>query len=525
MSGLVAVLVLALLVVASNIASLVFARTWSRSSELAVRTAIGAGRSRVVGQLFAEVAILCAIASVMGLALARVSFRFLVDMMTDVPFWMTFEPTLRTMAFVVALSFVISVVSGLLPALQVTRANLIGALHAQGRGVTPSGFASVGRVLVIEVALSVALLNGALVMARAYASYMDDIPALPKGQVLTARLSGEQSKDVRDRVLAAIRALPGVVSAGAASHLPRQQPIAAPIEIESIDGRSPSLVGRAPALTVSEGFLETIGGRPLTGRVFTANDYLAGAAAVVVVNQPFVDSWFGGGSPLGRRIKLLSADSNEPAPWREIIGVVPDLGFSPGDRTNAEGMYVPLPDQTPGLVVAIRSAGNPATTAGPLRKIVAEIDSKIDVRGIRLLEDAGREQTSFLTGITSAMTALGMMALLMSVVSIYALLSFMVTRRTREIGIRVALGARRSQVLTTVAGSTFALMGLGAAIGTPIGVYLAGFQSVILVNMPDAGVMTPSIVIGTLAASSIAAAWLPTRRALGIRPAEALNSD
>ena len=525
MSGLVAVLVLALLVVASNIASLVFARTWSRSAELAVRTAIGAGRSRVVGQLFAEVAILCAIASVVGLGLAQVSLRFLVGMMTNIPYWMTFEPTLRTMAFVVALSFVISVVSGLMPAFEVTRANLIGALHAQGRGVTPTGFASVGRVLVIEVALSVALLNGALVMARAYTSYLDDIPALPKGQVLTARLSGEQSKDVRDRVLAAVRALPGVASAGAASHLPRQQPIAESMEIESIDGRSPSLVGRAPALTVSEGFLETIGGRPLTGRVFTANDYLAGAAPVVVVNQPFVDSWFGGRSPLGRRIKLLSADSNEPATWREIIGVVPDLGFSPGDRTNAEGMYVPLPDQTPGLFVAIRSAGNPGPMAGPLRKIVAEINPRTDVRSIRLLEDAGREQTSFLTGMTSAMTALGMMALLMSVVSIYALLSFMVTRRTREIGIRVALGARSSQVLTTVAGSTFALMGLGAAIGTPIGVYLAGFQSVILISMPDAGVITPAIVLGTLAASSIAAAWLPTRRALGIRPAEALNSD
>src|SRR6185503_8699185 len=418
MAGLVAVLVLALLVVASNIASLVFARTWSRSSELAVRTAIGAGRSRIVGQLFAEVAILCAIASVMGLALAQVSLRFLVGMMSNILFWMTFEPTLRTMAFVVALSVVISIVSGLLPALQVTRANLVGALHAQGRGVTPTGFGSVGRVLVIEVALSVALLNGALVMARAYASYMDDIPALPKGRVLTAHLSGEQSKDVRDRVLAAIRAVPGVVSAGAASHLPRQQPIAAAIEIESIDGRSPSLTGRAPSVSVSEGYLETIGGRPLTGRVFAVNDYLAGAAPVVIVNQPFVDSWFDGRSPLGRRIKLLSADSNEPARWREIIGVVPDLGFNPGDRMNAEGIYVPLSDHISDLVVAIQSAGNPGTTAGPLRKIVAEIDPKTDVRAIRSLEDAGREQTSFLTGMTSAMTALGMMALLMSVVSI-----------------------------------------------------------------------------------------------------------
>ena len=186
----------------------------------------------------------------------------------------------------------------------------------------------------------------------------------------------------------------------------------------------------------------------------------------MIVNQPFVDV----SSAVDRRLAGASnccQPTTEPAPWREIIGVVPDLGFSPGDRTNAEGVYVPLPDQTPGAFRRHSKCGNPGTTAGPLRKIVAEIDPRTDVRGIRLLEDAGREQTSFLTGMTSAMTALGMMALLMSVVSIYALLSFMVTRRTREIGIRVALGARGSQVLATVAGSTFALMGLGAAIGTP----------------------------------------------------------
>jgi ABC-type antimicrobial peptide transport system permease subunit len=117
------------------------------------------------------------------------------------------------------------------------------------------------------------------------------------------------------------------------------------------------------------------------------------------------------------------------------------------------------------------------------------------------------------------------MTLLLSVVSIYALLSFMVTRRTREIGIRVALGARQSQVLATVAGSAFAYVGAGTAIGTIAGVMLAGFQSVMLIRMPEAGVATPTIVIGALALSSLAAAWVPTRRALGIRPSEALASE
>jgi putative ABC transport system permease protein len=519
MSGVVAVLVLVLLVAASNIASLVAARTWSRSSELAVRTALGAGRTRLVGQLFVEVAILSAIASVMGLVLAQVSLNYVAGMISDIPFWMTFDPTIRTMAFVVMLALLVSIVSGLGPALKVTSVNLNGALHAHGRGAAAGGFGGVGRVLVVEVALSVALLNCALVTARALASYIDDVPALPKGQVLTAQLSGEQSKETRDRLLAAMRALPGVVSAGAASHLPRLDPTAMPIVIESIDGRTQGQTGSAPATEVSDGFLESIGGRTMAGRSFTAGDFLAGAAPVAIVNQPFVDRFFNGRSPVGRRMKVLTDG------WREIVGVVPDLGVSAGDRGRAAGVYVPLPDRTPFLHLAIRTGADPNTTAGPLRRAVAAIDPKADLRSIRLLEDVGRERRSFLSAMTSAMTALGVMALLLSVVSIYALLSFMVTRRTREIGIRVALGARTSQVVTTVAGSAFALLAAGTALGTVAGVMLAGFQSVMLIRMPDAGVTTPAIVIGALTLASLAAAWFPTRRALGIRPSEALASE
>lgn len=123
------------------------------------------------------------------------------------------------------------------------------------------------------------------------------------------------------------------------------------------------------------------------------------------------------------------------------------------------------------------------------------------------------------------MTALGLMALMLSVVSIYALLSFMVTRRTREIGIRVALGARGAQVLATVAGRTVALLMTGTVLGTILGVMLAGFQSVMLIRMPDAGIATPATVVAVIALVSLAAAWVPTRRALAIRPSEALASE
>jgi hypothetical protein len=440
-------------------------------------------------------------------------------MISDIPSWVTFDPTLWTMAFVVALAVLVSVVSGLAPALKVTSVNLNGTLQAQGRGSAAGGFGSVGRVLLLEVALSVALLNCALVTARALASYLDDIPALPKGQVLTARLGGEQSKETRDRLLAAIRGIPGVVSAGAGSHLPRIDPVAVPIVIESLGAELQPLTGSAAATEVSDGFLESIGGRTMTGRTLTTNDFLGGAAGVAIVNQPFVDRFFEGRSPVGRRVNVAAEG------WREIVGVVPDLGVSAGDRGKAAGIYVPLPERTPMVHLAIRTAGNPNTAAGPLRRAVAEVDPKADLRGIRLLEDVGREQRSFLSGMASAMTALGLMTLLLSVVSIYALLSFMVTRRTREIGIRVALGARRAQVLATVAGSAFALVGAGGVLGTVAGVALAGFQSVMLIRMPDAGIATPAIVAGALAGASLAAAWLPARRALGIRPSEALASE
>jgi hypothetical protein len=173
----------------------------SGASELAVRTALGARRSRIVGQLFVDVAILSAIASVLGLGFAQVAINYVAGTIGDIPFWMTFDPTIRTMAFVVALALLVSVVSGLGPALKVTSVHLNGALHAHGRGSAAGGLGSVGRVLVVKVVLSVALLNCALLTARAVV-YVDDIPALPKGQVLTSRLSLEESKETRDRLLA-----------------------------------------------------------------------------------------------------------------------------------------------------------------------------------------------------------------------------------------------------------------------------------------------------------------------------------
>jgi ABC-type antimicrobial peptide transport system permease subunit len=175
--------------------------------------------------------------------------------------------------------------------------------------------------------------------------------------------------------------------------------------------------------------------------------------------------------------------------------------------------------------LAIRTTGDPLTLAGPLRAGVAAVDADLQLQEILPIEDAGGDERAFMVGIASTLTAMGGMALLLSIVGIYALLSFMVTRRTREIGVRLALGASTRQVLTTVVGAAIVHLAIGGAIGTALGIGLIQMRSVILVAIPPAGVWMPLGIVLTLTAAGITACWVPARRALGIRPSQALQAD
>jgi putative ABC transport system permease protein len=523
-SALVGVLVMLLLVVASNVATLVFARTWSRAPELAVRTALGANRARVVGQLFFETLLLGSVAAAIGLSAAYASLRYFRNSLEGWPFWVTLEPNPRVVAFVIVLTVLVSVVSGLLPALRVTRHDLRNNLQA-GRGFAAGGFGRVGAALmVVEIALSIALLNGAVTMARAFNSYVSDIPALPQNQVLTAQLGRIRSPEARDRVVAAARALPGVVSAGAGQQLPRLYPPPRPTSVEPI-GDEPVMAPRpAPGHAVSDGFLEAIGARATMGRLLNAGDFGPGAAPVVVVNEPFVSKFLGGRNPIGRRIRIDERDRNEPQPWREIVGVVPDLGLSVGDPALTAGFYIPVRDEML-WYLAIRTKADPLTLTAPLRAAIANVDADLQLEDVRTLEEAGYEERVFMSAIALALTAMGGMALMLSIVGIYALLSFMVTRRTREIGIRMALGAKNWQVLRSVTGGAALYLTIGGVLGSILGVIFAEARAVILISIPAPGVWMPATIFLTLVVAGLTACWLPARRALGIRPSEALSAD
>ena len=525
-SAMVFVLVMVLLVVASNVSTLVFARTWSRAPELAVRSALGATRARVVGQLFVETLLLGSIATAIGATSASAVMRYVASAyLSDIPFWVRLDLTWRIVAFVAFLALLVSAVAGLWPALRVTRHDLRNTLQA-GRGFTSGGFGRVGAaLLVVEITLSVGLLNGAVTMARAFDSYMNEIPALPKNQVLTAQFGHIESAEWRDKVVEAAAAIPGVVAAGASRSLPRIHPMPRPTAVEAIGDEPVQAAMPAPSHPVGPGFLETIGARTLSGRLFTAADFVDGAAAVAVVNEPFVRKFLGGRNPIGRRIRIEEPrEDGTDEPWREIVGVVPDLGLSVANASLAAGFYTPVRDEFL-YFLAVRTTTDPLKLVPQLRAAVANLNPDVQLEEFQTLESVGQEERAFLSGVSLALTVMGGMALLLSIVGIYALLSFMVTRRTREIGIRVALGARSVQILRTITGGAIVHLAIGGLFGTALGVLVLQLRSVLLISIPDAGVLMPASIFLILALAGGVAGWLPARRALRIRPSEALNAD
>jgi putative ABC transport system permease protein len=524
-SALVFVLVMVLMVVASNVATLVFARTWSRAPELAVRTALGAARARVVGQLFFETLLLGSIAATIGVFSAYAALRYIKGSFEGWPFWITLNPNPRIVAFVVVLTLVVSAVAGLFPALRVTRHDLRNSLQA-GRGFAFGGFGRVGGLLlVVEIALSVALLNGAVTMARAFDSLVTDIPALPKNQVVTAHMGRVASPALRDKIVDAAATLPGVSAAGAGQLLPRLYPPPRATAIEPVGDEVAQAPQAAPSHAVGMGYLEAIGARTLAGRLFVATDFSTGAAPVVVVNEPFVQKFLAGRNPIGRRVRIEQSRKDGPQePWYEIVGVVPDLGLSVGDPALTAGFYLPVRDE-PLTYLAMRTLADPKTLAPQLRAAVARIDPDLQIEEIKTLDEAGWEDRVFLSGVGFALTAMGGMALALSIVGIYALLSFMVTRRTREIGIRIALGARHWQVLQSITGGAAMYLAIGGLLGSVLGVLFVQMRSMILIAIPAPGVWMPSTILLTLAIAGLTACWIPARRALGIKPAEALSAD
>ncbi len=511
-----------LIVIAANVGNLVLARSLSRVREFALRAALGASRRRLVTQVLAEVWLLGFIAAVLGSLGARAVLRQF-NSMDDIPFWVDFTGGTFTFVSVAAAALLATAIAGAWPALRATRRNLLAGLQSSDGRSSDVQFGRVAGVMVVaQIAVSVVMLHAALVVGQAFRKYTNVDLDLPRN-VLTTGMGIDASGPSAAEVERIAKAIPGVISVGTTTALPRHSPQARLVEGEPRPGESSVPARMAPSAAVSPTYFGTLEATARAGRLFTPADTLPGASAVAVVNEPFVKSMFNGEGAIGRRIRTI--EGGVPGAWMEIVGVVPDLGLSVGDVTLSAGYYVPLTPAADIVYVAMRVNGEPLPYAEPLRRALRERYPDLEPFRPERIEDVAQEDRAFFAGLSRALTGVGAVTLVLALVGVYSMMSLIVERRTREIGIRVALGATPALITRAVGSRAAVQVLIGGAIGAALALLSLKARGILVSRLGDGGTWTLPLVIALLIAAGLAATWVPLRRALRIRPQEALKAE
>ena len=543
---------LLVVLLSSNVALLLFARAATRETEIVVRTAIGASRMRIVAQLFAEALVLGGVAVALGLAAVAITLRvagrefFEMQEGGAVAFWIDPKLSLPTILYAVVLTVVAAAVAGIIPGLKVTRG--IGTRLKQGSAGSGLRFGGIWTAVIIaQVAVTVAvpaaifIEQGELRRIEAYdggfktEQYLAlrlEMPSSEGEGVDTARFVAAANA-LRERVLSE----PGVSGVTFASHLPRLGHPESAIELSNESGAAVAVPKRVDIARVDPSYFDALDAPVRAGRGFREGDGGAGAP-VAIVDQGFVDQVLGGRNALGRQLRLPptpGAPVDEDRPWFEIVGVVKDLGMSGvWEREPAAGVYFPIRlGQGPLQMIVHARAGDPLALAPRIRTLAMAVDPTLRLAEIQRL-DAVADPILWILRLWLRMTAaLTGIAVLLSLAGIYAVLSFVVARRTREIGVRVALGASNRAVVTAIFRRPLTQVAAGVAAGT----LFVGVLVALLAAPPDSGLADTSVaswalqvvmLIGYAAMMfgvCMLACIVPTRRALRVQPTEALRAQ
>lgn len=561
LSGVGLLFIFLLVVACSNVATLVFARTVTREGEIAVRTSLGATRRRIVLQLFAESLVLVGAATAAGLliaryALARISrLFFIIQQEPELPFWWNDDLSPATVAYALILALVGAVMIGVVPALKATGGAVqprLGQLSVGGRGgLRFGGIWTV--VIVLQVALSVAFLP--LAVSQAGAAFRSPVDTgFPAGEYVTAQLGRDpvvppRGANERDRfydesgrlfeeVRAAVVADPAVRGAALASGLSAMNHLQPPVEFVG-DGSGPPLGGRARILLVDRAYLDLMGATAVAGQSLGPGDFSPDGRAVVV-NEAFVDVVLGGRNPVGGQIRFPERTGESSAvtvPAEEtsvtVVGVVRNPGidaFGPGVHpvVYAPLDLAPVTPRGPGLVgmpqapatqLFVRMRPQAGPLAGRLHRVVSAVDPSLRLSEVGTAADAwGAVHTGARVGAW-VFIAVAAIVLMLSVAGIYALMSFTVSRRTREIAIRTAVGAPRGTIVRTIFGRAVVQLLVGVALGGVVAV------PVLADGVSDEGPRTLVVVSLLLLGAGLAACLVPVRRALAVEPAMAVKAE
>ena len=522
-----------LLIACANLASLLLSRAAGRRGELAVRAALGATRGRLVRQMMIEATTFSMLGGLLGLVIAPAGLTVMARITPrGFPPQATSILDARLLAFAFVISIVTGVVFSLVPSIQAARASLRDAMQQGARSSVGGGGGRVTRdaLVVMQVAAALVLLAGAGLMLRTMAHLRAVDLGFRPDHLLTVRTTLPQVKyqdraqrlAFYDRVVAEVRALPGVESAAYGSTLPFMSP--GNTRWFGIDGRSsdPNDITDTLYRVGTNDYLKTLGVQLVEGRLPDERDG-ADSTPVVVINDTFARKYWPGSSPLGSRMRI--GDPN--GPHYTVVGVVRDVherGYAPAMKP---GVYLPFSQKASDLpeYLIVRTVGDPEQLAGAVRRIVAGVDPDQPVSAVRSMDEivdldiADRQQQLVL------LAAFAGLALLLVSVGLYGVLSYAVTQRSREIGLRMALGASAGSVMRMVIARGLALTAAGLAIGLALAWALTRTLQHLLYGVAAADPVTFGAVVGLLGAIALAACYLPARRASRLDPIAVLRAD
>ena len=526
-----------LLIVMVNTANLLLARATTREREMGVRLALGAKRGRLIRQLLTESMLLSIAGGTSGVLLAICAVRAFVTLAPNmIPRGSEVSVDAGVLLFVAGLTIFTGILFGLAPALHSGRASLQETLKQAARGSSASGQLT-RRVLVItEFALALVLMVGAALLIRSFALLEDVSPGFNPSNLLTVQVSlppalYQREADIIsfwDRFLERLNATPGIESAALTLSLPPNRlALTNPFTVEGqpYDAKRP--LPLAEEMTVSSSYFKTLGIPLLAGRIFTDADRLP-RHPVLIINKSMADLYFRGQDPVGRR--LQTGDPDPRSPWETIIGVVGDVKYSGLESAPAPQLYVPYSEEgwtsfSRQMYVMIRTKGDSLSMVPAVRAQLASIDRNLPLARIVTMEQQlgiSLQQQRFRTMVLGAFAGL---ALLLASFGIYAVIAYFAQQRTREIGIRVALGATRADIVKMVIRQALSMSVLGAGFGAVGALALTRAMRSLLFAVSPSDPLSFAATVTLLIAVALIASYVPAIRAARVNPVVALRYE
>ena len=533
-----------LLIACANVANLQLARAAVRTREVAVRTALGAGRAQVIRQFLAETMTLATIGSLLGVALGHMGVAWFNRALTanPPPAWMVFEIDSNVLLFVIAITALAALASGLAPALKASKADISEILKDEGRGSSSFRLGRLSGILVIgEIAVSCGLLYAAGLMTKSVTQLRNLPMPFATENVLTGRLNlpvGDYP-EIADRVgffeelLPHVAAVPGVTAATLSDGLPASGNGSLPIQLEGETYQTDQDYPIVREGIVTPGYFETFEVPLIQGRTFQVSDR-ADAPLVAVVNESFARNLLEDGGAIGQRFKVHLggnlSEGSRPDDWFTIVGVVPDL-YMEGIGANNEspiGYYIPISQTGVGNTVnlAVRTeVADPLSVAPAVRKAVADVDRNLPVFRVMGMEDVIAQNTWFYRVFGTLFMAFGFCALFLAAVGLYGVMSFAVGSRRHEMGVRLALGATGRGLTSLVMRRGVIQTAIGMAIGLGFAVLISAPLQVVLYNVDARDPIVFGVIVLTLGITGAIASFVPAKRVSRVDPVTVLRTD